>query len=74
MDLYSSARDRKEHGTREEYMADTHSTPIRVLFLGTHNSARSRVAEVLLRHDSGGRSDIDSTGAHPDDRWQRCNA
>jgi protein-tyrosine-phosphatase len=53
-------------------MADSHITPICVQFLGTHNSARSRPAEALLLHDSGDRSDIDSTGALPDGGRQRC--
>ena len=53
-------------------MADSHIIPIRVLFPCTHNAARARLAEALLLHISGGRSDIDSTGAHPDDRRQRC--
>ena len=38
------------------------SSPPRVLFLCTHNSARSQMAEGLLRHLSGGRVDVYSAG------------
>lgn len=37
----------------------------RVLFLCTHNSARSQIAEGLLRHYSQGRVDVYSAGSRP---------
>jgi len=36
----------------------------RVLILCTANSARSQMAEGLLRHDAGGRFAVESAGAH----------
>jgi arsenate reductase len=40
-------------------------TPVRVLFLCTGNSARSQMAEALLRALSGGAIDVHSAGTHP---------
>jgi len=38
---------------------------MRVLILCTGNSARSQMAEGLLRHESGGRLHVESAGTHP---------
>jgi arsenate reductase len=40
-------------------------TPVRVLFLCTHNSARSQMAEGLLRARGAGRYGVFSAGTHP---------
>jgi protein-tyrosine-phosphatase len=39
--------------------------PMRVLFLSTHNSVRSQMAEALLRSLSHGRIDVHSAGTSP---------
>lgn len=47
-------------------MTDTSVTkPLRVLFLCTHNSSRSQMAEGLLRARGGMRYTVFSTGTHP---------
>lgn len=39
--------------------------PIRVIFVCTGNSARSQMAEALLRHDGAGRFEVVSAGVDP---------
>ena len=41
------------------------AAPIRVIFVCTGNSARSQMAEALLRHDGGGRFEVVSAGVGP---------
>ena len=48
-----------------ESNARTRSTPMRVLFLCTHNSSRSQMAEGLLRARGGERYAVFSAGTQP---------
>lgn len=45
--------------------AEARPSPIKVLFICTHNSARSQMAEGLLRHDGPPHISVASAGEHP---------
>ncbi len=49
----------------EEAIAHLPAKKIRVLFLCSENSARSQMAEALMRHLSHGKVDVVSAGSHP---------
>lgn len=51
--------------TKQETVAHLPDNPVRVLFLCTENSARSQMAEVLMRHLSKGKVATFSAGSHP---------
>src|SRR6476620_10944246 len=46
----------------------------RVLILCTGNSARSQIAEGLLRHDAGDRFEVESAGTRPGHGWPEAIA
>jgi arsenate reductase len=54
---------RRNHTAQEEIMAD--APPIRVLFLCTGNSARSQIAQALLRQAGGNDFEVQSAGTEP---------
>ena len=51
--------------TDETTTTTTTTSPMRVLFLCTHNSSRSQMAEGLLRARGGARFAVFSAGTHP---------
>jgi thioredoxin type arsenate reductase len=52
-------------GAAVEGSAGAGDRPIRVIFVCTGNSARSQMAEALLRHDGGARFEVVSAGVDP---------
>ena len=54
--------------SQPRYMGSPRSSPtdrFRVLFLCTHNAARSQIAEAVLRWRAGDRFEVASAGSHP---------
>jgi arsenate reductase (thioredoxin) len=56
--------------THEARCADSRMLPIQILFACTHNSARSILAEALLRHHGAGRFVAHSAGSAPRENQQ----
>jgi ArsR family transcriptional regulator, arsenate/arsenite/antimonite-responsive transcriptional repressor / arsenate reductase (thioredoxin) len=52
-------------GQSASEMAAAHYPPVRILFICTHNSARSQMAEALLRARSGSQVEAFSAGTQP---------
>ena len=52
-------------GAAPDGSAHATPAPIRVIFVCTGNSARSQMAEALLRHDAGDRFEVVSAGVTP---------
>ena len=55
----------QDSGAAIEGAAGSGDRPIRVIFVCTGNSARSQMAEALLRHDGGARFEVVSAGVDP---------